>query len=297
MKKTSRFLIVALFGVFLILISPVQPSFAATYDHFDNGFQVGSGNTWLPYVDDPFQTGSFNGDGIMSVSGSFLHSNIGPYSIGSQSHVPISSVYGFTGRLSSPTFSDNFLMQLQFNNFNVSDTYFMNSPYGYKQPNLSFGFSYASGYSIRLARFQLIFYSPPGVIAPPHTEDWFVIVRSEGMTPGGPGPANNVLWQPVLRAYSASGTMALVRDGSLVEAWASDGPGDLTKVYTFGLPEYAYPTPLFMGLGVQGYSGGGSFQVDVDWVNRSAVPGPATMLLLASGLVGLAGLRRKFKMN
>jgi hypothetical protein len=91
--------------------------------------------------------------------------------------------------------------------------------------------------------------------------------------------------------------MELVRHGSYIDAYLTEDSGVRTLLYSMNDPQYDTSTPLGVGIYAQIPGSLGSFHVGIDWVDISStpVPEPATMLLLASGLVGLVGLRKKFR--
>ncbi len=98
-----------------------------------------------------------------------------------------------------------------------------------------------------------------------------------------------------------SGQLGLSYDGSMVSFFYNDGQGwkglDTSGPDTNGqtvtvTPGWILPPPLFIS-GTPGGSGLTGFAVDK--VEYTPVPEPSTMILLGSGLIGLAGLRNKFK--
>lgn len=205
---------------------------------------------------------------------------------------PKNSVYQFFGRLTSPAFSDNFSVMLKFSNFHTSPEYSAigNDPQTFKSPNLSFGLSWEPGYGVRIVRFES--YSAPGVA---HEE--FRVMYSKGYTPLGPGPVLNEVKISV-PASSDSGIMGLVRNGSIVQAWATAGPqGQWMELWEFDLSNYgvASNAPLTMGVSAQASSKTGTFETQVDWVDKSPVPLPPSLFLLVPGFAGLAVMRRRFK--
>jgi hypothetical protein len=285
------------FILFCFIAPLVQTNIAAAamYDDFNNGFQVGPGNPWLAFNPDHFSSDpaslSFNNDNILSVSGGSLKVQVDPYS--SPGHLPTNNVFQFFGALRSPAFSDNFSVSMQFSNFHTSTDYSVGrSDPTFKAPNLSFGLSWSPGFGVRIVRFES--YDAQGIA---HEE--FRVFYSDGYTPGGPGPVHNTLMETVA-ASSNSGVMELVRNGSIVEVWVSDGLGGaLTELWWDDLSKSFYNggiaanAPLNFGISAQASSKTGTFETQVDWVEKSTVPEPTTMLLLGSGLIGLAGYGRK----
>jgi len=101
---------------------------------------------------------------------------------------------------------------------------------------------------------------------------------------GNPSPSN---------ATSDSGQMMIARNGSNIGTFYNEGNGWISL---------GYYSDLLMGdltFGLEFYTGdGGTFNVDINSVELfepAPVPEPATMLLLGSGFVGLAALRKKTK--
>ena len=109
----------------------------------------------------------------------------------------------------------------------------------------------------------------------------------------------HVWWVPT---QVTSGQLGLLYDGSMVSFFYNDGISGWQMIDTSGVdtngntvtvaPLWSSPPPLFIS-GTPGGSGITNFAVDK--VEYAPVPEPSTMLLLASGLVGLWGIRRKFK--
>jgi PEP-CTERM motif len=122
-------------------------------------------------------------------------------------------------------------------------------------------------------------------------------------TPGGPTLVND----PVLGLFNPAGTLVAFNDdcGAPGRGFDSCIPGDGTA--------FLVPTTGLWGVAVSGFAdfnfvGGGSngwpYELNICVSGtpcptgfQRPIPEPATMLLLGSGLAGLAGLRRRRKSN
>jgi hypothetical protein len=115
-------------------------------------------------------------------------------------------------------------------------------------------------------------------------------------SPAHPGPtfgslnANTI--DHATATLSVLDAVAGTVDPSLWDGWLTLGDGG-TLVANFA-PDVPVGGTLFLMVGEVGGQPGEGLGASID-VSPDVIPEPATMLLLGSGLIGLAGFRRKFK--